>query len=233
MDTERVQERADGLAGSIEARPTGCVEKDDLLSVIVDGAGTVVYVSDGIERIIGHRAEDLRGRNVMTLLHPDMPLGVLGHVCAELDARSEAVAYLMLRTVDEEMCWALAEIFPRRPLFRGVGGYHAVMRAPHRRAVEGVRPIYAAMVRSEAEVEPPEDVALRLRDGSVTPEELPDATVEAGMAVLDERLRTWGQSYSEFVWSLVNATPVELELPVRRDRRGRPVRPIPLAPTPR
>ena len=63
--------RARAAVEQSEARFRALVQRSSDVTVILDRDGRFTYLSPSIERLLGHREDDLLGRELITLVHPD------------------------------------------------------------------------------------------------------------------------------------------------------------------
>lgn len=180
-------------------------DPDEILVTKTDARGRIRYVNDTFVRVSGFTREELLDAPHSQVRHADMPRGLFRYMWDTLRAGGEAFLYIRNRRADGRDFWVLSHVSPTFGPGGELRGYHSTRRLPDARAIDAMRPIYARMRRAE------EQHARRAE------------AVQAGLDELDRVLEEWGLTYSEFVWSLINATPDEHPVVVRKDRSGAPV----------
>lgn len=183
-----MSERGKTMASHIE--PSGVERFFDEGEIIVSKTNTngiITYTNDVFVRVSGYREDELVGAPHSLIRHPDMPRSVFRLLWDVIEKRDEIFAYVVNMARNGDHYWVLAHVTPSYAADGRVVGYHSNRRVPSRRAVDAIRPVYAALLAEERKHE-------RKVDG-----------IAAATAVLTSTLRSLGQSYEEFVWGLTNA----------------------------
>ncbi|MFN8594064.1 MAG: PAS domain S-box protein [Thermomicrobiales bacterium] len=92
-----------------EARFRALVQNSYDVITVVAADGRRTYVSPSIERVLGYRAEDLEGGDVLALVHPE-DIGLLQHALAACAAGAEQTAVLPLRFRHRNGTWRHFEV---------------------------------------------------------------------------------------------------------------------------
>lgn len=170
-------------------RPTGVERRlgtEDIIVSKTDPKGMLTYVNDAFLDISGYDEAELIGRPHNVIRHPEMPRCVFRLLWDTLADRRELFAYVMNLSSDGSHYWVLAHVTPSYDVGGSVIGYHSNRRAPSRAALAQIVPLYQ-----------------RLRAVEDTEAGGRQAT-EAGTAALRDLLAERGQSYDDFVWSLID-----------------------------
>jgi PAS domain S-box-containing protein len=172
-------------------QPTGqerTFHADELIVSKTDPRGVITYANDVFERVSAYPRDELIGRPHNLIRHPDMPKVVFQLLWDTLAAGRELFAYVNNLAADGAHYWVLAHITPSYGPDGTVIGYHSNRRSPARAAVEQVEPIYARLA-AEEKAQP-----------------TGKAAVEASARLFDQLLSEQGQTYEDFVWSIINRT---------------------------
>lgn len=168
--------------------PTG-VERhlapEDIIVSKTDTRGRLTYVNDTFLSISAYEDGDLIGQPHNVIRHPEMPRSVFKLLWDTLGRREELFAYIVNLAQDGAHYWVLAHVTPSLDPSGRVVGYHSNRRAPSRAALEQVVPLYRMLLQEE----------------SRHPNKL--ASAEASEQLLHRFLDDRGQTYDEFVWSLI------------------------------
>ncbi|MGY2064270.1 PAS domain-containing protein [Blastococcus sp. SYSU DS0619] len=173
----------------VAARPTGrerSFAADELIVSKTDLRGVITYANDVFLRVSGYDLDDVLGQPHNLIRHPGMPRAVFKLLWDTLRARQEVFAYINNLAVDGGHYWVLAHVTPSFDAGCGVVGYHSNRRRPSRRAVQRVLPLYQRLLDEER------------RHPNAR------AAVEASSRLLADVLAEQGQTYEEFVWSVIN-----------------------------
>ena len=168
--------------------PTG-VERtfgvDEIIVSKTDAKGRITYANPVFVRVSGYSEDELMGRPHSIVRHPDMPRVVFKLLWDTIGAGQEIFAYIDNLAADGAHYWVLAHVTPS---YRGgrLIGYHSNRRLPDRAAVTAVSGLYATLRAEERR------------------HKTPAAAMAASGAVLEAHLTALGQSYDEFVWSLIS-----------------------------
>ncbi|WP_206056784.1 PAS domain-containing protein [Nocardioides sp. GY 10113] len=169
-------------------RPTG-VERtfgaDEVIVTKTDRGGRMTYVNDVFCRVSAHPEREMLGQPHNMIRHPDMPRAVFKLLWETIDAGREIFALVLNLAGDGAHYWVLAHVTPTRDASGAVVGYHSNRRVPSRAAVAAADGLYRELRAVEARHQGANEAA------------------EAGYQALMARLQEAGQTYDEFVWSLI------------------------------
>ncbi|WP_346620431.1 PAS domain-containing protein [Blastococcus montanus] len=170
-------------------RPTGrerSFSADELIVSKTDPRGVITYANDVFLRVSGYGQEEVLGQPHNLIRHPEMPRAVFKLLWDTLGAGQEVFAYINNLAVDGGHYWVLAHVTPSYDAAHRLTGYHSNRRRPARGAVQRIVPIYQRLLAEER------------RQPNAR------AAVEASARVLADVLAEQGQTYEEFVWSVIN-----------------------------
>jgi PAS domain S-box-containing protein len=170
-------------------QPTGEVRTfspDELIVSKTDLRGVITYANDVFERVSGYAEHELIGQPHNLIRHPDMPKVVFRLLWDTIAAGQELFAYVNNLAADGASYWVLAHVTPSYGADGALIGYHSNRRSPSRAAVDRVTPVYARLAAAER-AEPNGKAAL-----------------EASGRLLDQLLGERGETYEDFVWSIIN-----------------------------
>ncbi|WP_432564544.1 PAS domain-containing protein [Kineococcus sp. SYSU DK003] len=168
--------------------PTGAERRfgdDELIVTKTDPRGVITYANDVFLRVSALTEEQVIGQPHNIIRHPGMPRGVFDLLWETLRGGSEMFAYVVNLAADGAHYWVLAHVTPSVDGSGRLLGYHSNRRVPAPGAVAAVRRLYDDLLAVESRHSRPADA------------------VAASRALLAQRLQAAGQSYEEFVWSLV------------------------------
>lgn len=169
--------------------PTGVERRfgqDELIVTKTDPRGVITYANDVFLRVSAMDEGEVLGQPHNVIRHPEMPRGVFHLMWETLTGGSEMFAYVVNLAADGAHYWVLAHITPSLDAEGRLLGYHSNRRVPAPSAVTAVRALYADLLREESRHSRPADA------------------VKASRLLLDSRLG--GQTYDEFVWTLIPET---------------------------
>lgn len=168
-------------------RPTG-VERtfrdDEIIVSKTDPQGRLTYVNDLFMRVSAYEEQDLIGQPHSVIRHPEMPRAVFKLLWDTLRAGQELFAYVKNLSGDGAHYWVLAHVTPTFGDDGTIVGFHSNRRTASRTALDGIEPLYDALLREER------------RHGSAR------EAVAAGHALLESILADRGCTYEELVWEL-------------------------------
>jgi len=172
-----------------DVRPTGVEHKLGSEQIIVsktDAKGHLTYINDVFIDISRYTEAELLGQPHNIVRHPDTPRCVFKLLWDTISSGKEMFAYLDNLSKDGGHYWVLAHVTPTFATGGTIVGYHSNRRAPAPRAIEQIKPLYAALLAAE-------------KAAGSTP-----AALAAGTALLERTLADRGVGYDEFVWNLTN-----------------------------
>ena len=159
---------------------------DELIVSKTDPKGRITYANDVFLRVSGYELDEVIGQPHNIIRHPEMPRAVFRLLWRQLAAGQEVFAFINNLAQNGDHYWVLAHVTPS---YDGAGrllGYHSNRRVPSgvgvARAVEAYRPLLAEERRHS-----------RAADAA-----------EASLRLLEAGLAEQGQTYDEFVWSLID-----------------------------
>ncbi|MCZ2859089.1 PAS domain-containing protein [Blastococcus sp. VKM Ac-2987] len=173
----------------VPARPTGRERPfaaDELIVSKTDLRGVITYANDVFLRVSGYELDDVLGKPHNLIRHPEMPRAVFKLLWDGLAAGQEVFAYINNLAVDGGHYWVLAHVTPSYDAGCRVVGYHSNRRRPSRGAVQRVLPLYQRLLDEER------------RHPNAR------AAVEASARLLADVLAEQGQTYDDFIWSVIN-----------------------------
>lgn len=169
-------------------RPTG-VERtfgsDEIIVSKTDDKGRITYANSVFLRVSGYDESEVIGQPHSLIRHPDMPRIIFKVLWETIHSGEEIFAYVNNLAADGANYWVLAHITPSRGAGGAPGGYHSNRRSPGRGAVKDVDSMYRRLVAEERKHSRPADA------------------MTASGVLLEHELAAAGQTYEEFVWSLV------------------------------
>jgi PAS domain S-box-containing protein len=168
--------------------PTGearTFSADELIVSKTDPRGVITYANDVFLRVSGYAHHQVVGQPHNLIRHPDMPQAVFALLWDTLAAGRELFAYINNLAADGAHYWVLAHVTPSYDARGSVAGYHSSRRRPSAGAVAEVVPIYEQLLAEER----------RHPTGK--------AAVAASSRLLVELLEQRGESYEEFIWSII------------------------------
>lgn len=117
-----------------------------------DLKGRITYANDLFIEMSGFKEKELIGTPHNILRHPDMPKAVFKLLWDRAQAGQEVFAYVKNRTKTNQYYWVHAYITPITNTKTGhVIGYHSVRRAPSKKGLEIIEPLYKKMVAAESQ----------------------------------------------------------------------------------
>lgn len=170
--------------------PTGIertLATEDLIVSKTDLRGHMTYVNRTFVEISRYAEHELIGRPHNLIRHPDMPRSVFKLLWDTIAQGEEVFAYVVNLAADGAHYWVLAHVTPSFDDRGRIVGYHSSRRAPSRRAVEQIAPIYAHVTAVE------------------NTQSTARAATEAGTDALNEFLASRRLDYDTFVWSMINS----------------------------
>lgn len=171
----------------LQIAPTGIerfFDEDEIIVTKTDVAGRITYGNPIFLRMAGYTEAEALGAPHSLIRHPEMPRAVFKLLWDRIMAGHEVFAYVNNLASNGDHYWVLAHVTPTYDPNGTLIGFHSMRRAPARRAVDAVVPLYAALLAEEQ----------RHYDRA--------QGLEASFAMLVNILTSAGVSYDEWVWSL-------------------------------
>ncbi|TYP87931.1 PAS domain-containing protein [Blastococcus xanthinilyticus] len=187
LDTRPAPPAPRGARSAI--RPTGrerSFSADELIVSKTDPRGVITYANDVFLRVSGYRQDEVLGQPHNMIRHPEMPRAVFKLLWDTLTAGQEVFAYINNLAADGGHYWVLAHVTPSYDAGCRTVGYHSNRRRPARGAVQRVLPLYQRLLDEER------------RHPNAR------AATEASSRLLADVLDEQGQTYEEFIWSVIN-----------------------------
>ncbi len=159
---------------------------DEIIVSKTDPRGVITYANEIFIRVSGYSEEELLGAPHSILRHPAMPRCVFKLLWDTIQGGREIFAYVVNLAKTGNHYWVLAHVTPTLDGSGRLVGYHSNRRRPEPASVRQVIPLYERLLAEEK------------RLGG-------QAGLSATLSLLNQQLESLGQSYDEFVWSLIRA----------------------------
>ncbi|MCF8465934.1 MAG: PAS domain S-box protein [Sneathiella sp.] len=160
-------------------------DQNDLIVSKTDLKGHITYANHTFLEIAGYEENEVIGKAHNVIRHANMPRGVFELFWSTIAQGEEIFAYVVNSTKSGDHYWVIAHVTPSYDNGR-VSGYHSTRRVPNPRTIRNViEPLYTDLNRIEAG-------SSNRKDG-----------IQKSVARLEEILNEKGQSYNEFVSSLM------------------------------
>lgn len=158
---------------------------DEIIVSKTDLKGHLIYANDVFCRVAEMSTADVLGQPHSIIRHPDMPRAVFKFMWERIQSGHEIFAYVKNMAKSGKYYWVLAHVTPSYDSSGKMDGYHSNRRRPDPTAVRTIEAIYKDLLAIEA-------AHTNAKQG-----------LEASTKALHDKLAELGQSYNEFVWSLV------------------------------
>lgn len=159
---------------------------DDVIVTKTNLKGHIIYANDVFLRISALTERDALGKPHNIIRHPHMPRAVFDLLWKSIAVGEEVFAYVVNRAMNGDHYWVFAHVTPTVNTAGDITSYNSFRRAPDIAVVSTViQPLYQKLLAEEQRHVSP-------RDG-----------LEASSNLLHTLLRDKGQSYAEFIFSLV------------------------------
>lgn len=168
-------------------QPTGQERRfgvDEIIVSKTDATGRITYVNDVFCRVGLYAESELVGQPHSIIRHPDMPRSVFKLLWDTVGRGEEIFAFVKNMAKNGDHYWVLAHVTPTFDAKGKVVGYHSNRRMPDEAAVRKIDAIYREILAEEQRHDD-------RRKG-----------LEAGFALLQDRLRALNLTYDRFVFSL-------------------------------
>ena len=152
------------------------MKENDFIVSKTDLKGRITYVNKIFMEMAEYTEEELLGKPHSIIRHKDMPKAVFKLLWDMVQNREEIFAFVLNKTKNGNDYWVYANITPSLDENGKLIGYYSVRRRPNSKALEILKPVYAAMLLAE-------------KSGGV----------DAGMKLLVDILNEKGVSYNEFI----------------------------------
>ena len=154
-----------------------------------DLKGRITYANDLFLSLAGYTEEEVIGKPHSLIRHPDMPRCIFKLLWDTLHDGKELFAYVVNRSANGDHYWVLAHVTPSRAGDGTIVGYHSNRRTADREILETViAPLYRALRECE-------ERHANAKDG-----------MNASYRMLTDELAKKGQTYGEFIFSLLDGT---------------------------
>jgi len=124
-------------------------EDNEIIVSKTDLKGRITYGNDVFIRISGYREGELLGQPHAIVRHPHMPRCVFKLLWDTIEARKEIFAYVLNRSKNGDHYWVFAHVTPDVDAAGEIVGYHSSRRTADPRALDAIKPIYAALLDEE------------------------------------------------------------------------------------
>ncbi len=161
-----------------------CFAENDIIVSKTDLRGIITYANEVFVQVSGYSEHELLGQPHNIIRHPEMPGCVFKLLWDTLREGREIFAYVLNMCKNGDHYWVFAHVTPSFDESGRILGYHSNRRVPHQDALRAVRPLYAQLLAEE------ERHQNRVE------------AVAASTQMLHALLKSRGQDYDEFVFSL-------------------------------
>lgn len=144
-----------------------------------DLKGKITYGNALFIKMSGYSELELIDQPHNILRHEDMPAVVFKLLWDHIHKGKEIYAYVKNKTKNGDFYWVFAHVTPSFDAQRNITNYHSVRRKPSKKALEVIKPLYAALLQKE-------------QSGGIHSAEM----------ALTQILKEKGVSYDEFILSL-------------------------------
>jgi PAS domain S-box-containing protein len=159
--------------------------QDDVIVTKTDLKGRITYANRVFLDISQLELEQAIGAPHCIIRHPEMPRCIFKLLWDRLKAEKEVFAYVVNRATSGDHYWVMAHVTPSYDAGGNIEGYHSSRRVPNGAVIDGtIRPLYEKLLAAET------------RHADRT------AGMEAGAMLLDQVLKSFGQDYDRFIFSL-------------------------------
>lgn len=145
-----------------------------------DERGRIAYANPTFIEFSGYSESELLGKQHNIVRHPDMPRGIFQFLWNTIGSGKECRAYVKNMARNGDHYWVFATVTPDFDPSGRITGYFSVRRAPDRRIIERIEPVYRQMCRIETETGP-------------------KGACEASIRRFTELLKSKGMTYEQFL----------------------------------
>ena len=149
---------------------------NDFIVSKTDTKGRITYVNKIFMDLAEYEEDELLGKPHNIVRHPQMPRSIFKLLWQRIKNKEEIFAFVINKTKNNNEYWVIANVTASLDERGNIVGYYSVRRKPNPKALEIIKPLYAKMLEAE-------------KVGGM----------EAGLKVLEERLKEEGASYDEFI----------------------------------
>lgn len=157
---------------------------DEIVVSKTDLRGRITYANDVFLRLSLYSERETIGAPHSLVRHPDMPRCLFALLWETIQAGREIFAYVKNMSKNGDHYWVIAHVTPTFAAGGEIIGYHSMRRSPDRRAVGRIERLYRELVEEEG----------RHANAKLG--------MQAGSALLQQRLADAGCPYEEFVHGL-------------------------------
>lgn len=161
--------------------------EEEIIVSKTDLKGMITYANEVFIRIAGYSEKELLGAPHNLIRHPDMPRCVFKYLWDTIESRHEVFAYVINLAKNGNHYWVLAHVTPSFDSNGNIVGYHSNRRCPDPAIVQQIVPVYQQLLAEEQKYSNP-------RQG-----------MAASLKLLGSVLESNGQTYDEFIWSLITS----------------------------
>jgi PAS domain S-box-containing protein len=157
------------------------VPSDKFLISKTDTKGIITYANPIFCEVAGYTEEELIGKPHNIVRHPDMPRTIFKILWDTIQKGEEIFAYVKNMTKDGSYYWVFAHVTPTFDSSGKIIGYNSDKRPVIYRNVltNIIEPLYRELKNAES-----------------------TGGLEAGVKLLNEKLRQIGKSYEEFIFTI-------------------------------
>jgi PAS domain S-box-containing protein len=114
-----------------------------------DTRGNITYGNQLFAKMAGYTEDEYLGQPHNMIRHPDMPKAVFRLLWDTISQGKEINAFVKNLAKDGSYYWVFANATPSFDRHHNIIGYHSTRRAPNRKAIEIIKPLYAKMKSAE------------------------------------------------------------------------------------
>lgn len=157
------------------------VPPDRFLVSKTDLKGIITYANPIFCEIAGYSEEELIGKPHNIVRHPDMPRTIFKLLWDTIQKGEEIFAYVKNMAKDGSYYWVFAHVTPTFDSSKKIVGYTSDRRPVLNRDIltNVIEPLYRELKEAES-----------------------IGGLEAGLRLLDEKLKQMGKSYEEFIFTI-------------------------------
>jgi len=156
---------------------------DEIIVSKTDAQGRIQYANDVFCRVAEMSTDQVIGQPHNIIRHPDMPRAIFKLLWDTLEKQQEIFAYVKNMSATGKYYWVIAHVTPSLDVHGKTIGYHSNRRAPSKKGISEIAPLYKALLDEEHRHTSPKEA------------------LAASTAMLESMLAEQGKAYDEFIWS--------------------------------
>ncbi|WP_104690739.1 PAS domain-containing protein [Helicobacter heilmannii] len=125
------------------------VDKDYFLVTKTDTKSNITYANKPFLEILNCREKDILHKPHNIVRHPDMPALIFKLMWKTIAKQRELFAYIKNKTFDGHFYWVFANVTASIDEQNNTIGYYSVRRAPNKKALKIIIPLYARLLEAE------------------------------------------------------------------------------------